>query len=159
MSLAAFAYRRSDLEVPGDQSGFLVPRDAGLLLTACSYAGSKWAHLDTGDRVLLRLSAGRIDDSRHTEMDGDALERALARDLATTIGVEAPPAAARISRWPRSLPQFSPGHADRMAAIDSRLAEVAPGLVVTGAFRHGVGIPACIRSGIEAAAAVAGHVA
>ena len=159
VSLAAFAYRRSDLEVPGDQSGFLVPRDAGLLLTACSYAGSKWAHLDTGDRVLLRLSAGRIDDSRHTEMDGDALERALARDLATTIGVEAPPAAARISRWPRSLPQFSPGHADRMAAIDSRLAEVAPGLVVTGAFRHGVGIPACIRSGIEAAAAVAGHVA
>ena len=83
----------------------------------------------------------------------------LARELATTIGVEAPPAAARISRWPRSLPPFSPGHADRMAAIDGRLAEVAPGLVVAGAFRHGVGIPACIRSGIEAASAVTGHVA
>jgi len=44
--------------------------------------------------------------------------------------------------------------ADRMAAIDDRLAEAAPGLRVTGAFRHGVGIPACIRSGTEAAAAV-----
>ncbi|MBC8363570.1 MAG: protoporphyrinogen oxidase [Actinobacteria bacterium] len=158
VSLAAFAYRHHDLEVPGDQSGFLVPRDAGLFMTACSYAGSKWAHLGTGDRVLLRVSAGRFDDLRHAEMDDGALERALADDLAETLGVEAPPDAVRVSRWPRSLPQFAPGHADRMAAIDDRLAAAAPGITVAGAFRHGVGIPACIRSGNEAAAAV-GHTA
>ena len=154
VSLAAFAFQRNDLDVPGDQSGFLVPRDAGLFMTACSYAGSKWAHLGTGDRVLPRVSAGRNDDFRHAGMDDDTLQRALAGDLAVTLGVEAPPDAVRVSRWPRSLPQFAPGHADRMAAIDDRLAEAAPGLRVTGAFRQGVGIPACIRSGTEAAAAV-----
>jgi oxygen-dependent protoporphyrinogen oxidase len=159
VSLATFAYRRSDLEVPGDQSGFLVPRGTGMHMTACSYTGSKWPHLDTGDRVLLRLSAGRIDDLRHADLDGAALERALAKDLATTIGVEAPPAAVRMSRWPRSLPQFAPGHIDRMATIDDRLAKAAPGLMVTGAFRHGVGIPACIRSGSAAAAAAAERLA
>jgi len=153
--LATFAYRRDDFAAPGDQSGFLVPRHAGLLMTACSFAGSKWAHLDDGDRCLLRVSAGRIDDDRHLSLDRDVLQRALARDLATTVGVEQPPAAVRLSPWPRSLPQFASGHLDRMATVDERLAEAAPGLAVAGAFRHGVGIPACIRSGAEAAAAVA----
>jgi oxygen-dependent protoporphyrinogen oxidase len=41
-----------------------------------------------------------------------------------------------------------------MAEMDSALA-ASPGLIVTGAARHGVGIPACVRSGTEAAAAVA----
>ena len=63
--VATMAWRRADLEVPADQSGFLVGRGEGLLMTACSFAGSKWAHLDNPDHTILRVSCGRIDDERH----------------------------------------------------------------------------------------------
>lgn len=149
--LATFAYGRADLAVDPDQSGFLVGRAEGLLMTACSFAGSKWAQLDHPDRTLLRVSCGRIDDDRPAALDGDALVAALRADLATTLGVEAPPTAVRLGRFDRSLVQFPVGHVDRLAAVDAALAAEAPGLVVAGAIRHGVGIPACVRSGNEAA--------
>jgi oxygen-dependent protoporphyrinogen oxidase len=40
-----------------------------------------------------------------------------------------------------------------VAAIEAALAAEAPGVVVAGAAFRGVGIPACIRQGGEAAAA------
>ncbi|HLY37404.1 MAG TPA: protoporphyrinogen oxidase, partial [Candidatus Binatia bacterium] len=45
-------------------------------------------------------------------------------------------------------------HLDRIAAIESRLAQV-PGLALAGAAYRGVGIPDCVRSGEVAADAVA----
>ncbi|MFT6549306.1 MAG: oxygen-dependent protoporphyrinogen oxidase [Acidimicrobiales bacterium] len=148
------AWRRSDLEVPDDQSGFLVGRGEGLLMTACSFAGSKWAHLDDPDHTILRVSCGRIDDERHDTMDDPRLASALAADVTATLGVQAPPVVVRLTRWPRSLVQFPVGHPDLMAELHSAMA-ASPGLVVTGAVRHGVGIPACVRSGTEAAVEVA----
>jgi oxygen-dependent protoporphyrinogen oxidase len=65
--------------------------------------------------------------------------------------VEAPPTAVRVGRFDRSLLQFPVGHVDRLAAVDAALTAEAPGLLLAGAIRHGVGIPACVRSGNEAA--------
>ena len=155
--LATFAYDRADLAVDPDRSGFLVGRDEGLLMTACSYAGSKWAHLDHPERTLLRVSCGRIDDDRPGTLDDGALVAALRADLAATLGVEAPPTAVRVGRWDRSLVQFPVGHVDRLAVVDAELAAAAPGLVVAGAVRYGVGIPACVRSGNDAAALAVGR--
>ncbi|MDE0927464.1 MAG: protoporphyrinogen oxidase [Acidimicrobiales bacterium] len=150
-TLVTFAYHRRDLQVAADQSGFLVPQSAGLLMTACSYSGSKWAHLHHPEKEILRVSAGRINDQRHLALDDEALIDALRQDLATTLGVQAPPCETRISPWPDSLPQFPVGHADQMTQLAGDLVESAPGLVVTGAAHHGVGVPACINSGFQAA--------
>ena len=157
VALATFAFDRADLEVPDDQSGFLVGRATNQgpspLMTACSFAGSKWAHLDHPERTVLRVSCGRIDDKRPAGLTDDELVAALRADLATTLGVEAPPTAIRLERFPDSLVQFPVGHIDRITALDSLLDDATPGLLVTGTVRNGVGIPACIRSGTEAAEA------
>ncbi len=157
VALATFAFNRADLEVPADQSGFLVGRATNQgpspLMTACSFAGSKWAHLDHPERTVLRVSCGRIDDKRPAGLTDDELVAALRTDLATTLGVEAPPTAIRLERFPDSLVQFPVGHIDRITALDSLLDDATPGLLVTGTVRNGVGIPACIRSGTEAAEA------
>ncbi|HJM73825.1 MAG TPA: protoporphyrinogen oxidase, partial [Acidimicrobiales bacterium] len=157
VALATFAFDRADLEVPADQSGFLVGRATNQgpspLMTACSFAGSKWAHLDHPERTVLRVSCGRIDDKRPAGLTDDELVAALRADLATTLGVEAPPTAIRLERFPDSLVQFPVGHIDRITALDSLLDDATPGLLVTGTVRNGVGIPACIRSGTEAAEA------
>jgi oxygen-dependent protoporphyrinogen oxidase len=157
VALATFAFDRADLEVPADQSGFLVGRttnqESSPLMTACSFAGSKWAHLDHPERIVLRVSCGRIDDERPAGLTDDELVAALRADLGTTLGVEAPPTAVRLGRFPDSLVQFPVGHVDRITDLDGLLANATPGLLVAGTVRNGVGIPACIRSGTEAAEA------
>lgn len=151
VALASFAVREADVGVPLDGSGFLVPRSAGLLMTACSWASTKFDHLGGDGTARLRVSAGRIDDHRAEALTDAALIEALRADLRTTMGIEAPPLAVRLNRWPASLPQYRVGHLDRLAAIEDEVARVAPGVVVTGAAFRGVGLPACIAQGRGAA--------
>ncbi len=139
---------------PLDGSGFLVPRGEAATVTACSWTSSKWAHLapQHGDgTVLLRASAGRHGDDRALDLDDDDLVAAVVGDLARTMDLRGPPEATRVTRWPDSFPQYAPGHLDRMAAVESDLADRCPRVVVAGAALRGVGVPACIRSGMEAA--------
>jgi oxygen-dependent protoporphyrinogen oxidase len=133
-----------------DGSGFLVPRAEGLDVTACSWASSKWAHLRTDDRVVLRASVGRAGSAGALEGDDDGLVELVRRDLATTMGLEGEPRAARVSRWPRSFPQYAPGHLDLVDRIEAELADRLTGVAVAGWTYRGIGIPACIRTGREA---------
>lgn len=137
-----------------DASGYLVPRTEGLLLTAASWASSKWAHLSRPGRVILRASAGRFGDDRAADMDDATLVERIRADLATTMDLRDEPSAVRVQRWPRSFPQFPPGHQARIAAAQAELAAIAPTVAVAGAAINGVGIPACIGSGRAAARAV-----
>ncbi len=138
-----------------DGSGFLVPRAAGLLLTACSWVTSKWPHLAADPSVaVLRASVGRDGDDRAVTLDDESLVAGVLDDLATTMGVKAPPLDVRISRWPRSFPQPRPGHLDAVAAAEAALAARSPRLAATGAWARGVGVPACIRGARAAAARV-----
>lgn len=149
VALVTLAVPRDGIDRPLDGSGYLVPPSEGRLMTACSWTSSKWSHLDVDPSLaLLRASAGRADDERALGFSDDALVAALRADLRDTMGLRAAPADVRISRWIRSFPQPRPGHLDRVAAIES---ELPAGLGLAGAWREGVGIPACIRSARRAA--------
>jgi protoporphyrinogen/coproporphyrinogen III oxidase len=67
------------------------------------------------------------------------------------MGLRGRPTTARVTRWPRSLPQFRPGHLGRVATWRDALSAVSPHLLATGAGFEGLGIPACIRQGRETA--------
>jgi oxygen-dependent protoporphyrinogen oxidase len=152
VALVALAVPRAGIDRPLDGSGFLVPRSAGLVLTACSWVSAKWPHLAADpDTALLRASVGRHGDDRAETLDDHALVRAVLTDLATTMGLRAAPTEVRISRWPRSFPQPRPGHLGRVEAAETALTAVSPRLALAGAWSRGVGIPACIR-GARAAA-------
>jgi len=51
------------------------------------------------------------------------------------------------------MPQYTMGHLDRVAKIESRSAEI-PGLALAGGSYRGVGLPNCIESGEAAVAKV-----
>lgn len=151
--LVTLAYDSADVGHPMAGSGYLVPAVEGFTITACSWASSKWAHVGSPDSVVLRVSAGRYGDDRALALDDDALLEAVRADLAATMGLEAEPQEARISRWERSLPQFRPGHLELVADIEQSLAHDSPWLRVTGAWARGLGVPACIHQGRLAAQA------
>ncbi|MDE0117016.1 MAG: protoporphyrinogen oxidase [bacterium] len=151
--LVSLAYDAIDVNHPMAGSGYLVPAVEGFTITACSWASSKWAHVGSPDTVVLRVSAGRYGDDRALALDDDALVGAVRADLGATMGLSAEPQEVRISRWERSLPQFRPGHLDLVADIERSLAHDAPWLQVTGAWARGLGVPACIHQGRQAAQA------
>ena len=156
VALVAMAFPDQAAGHPLDASGFLVPRAEGLLLTAASWASTKWPHLARPGQFLVRASAGRFGDTRAMEMDDDTLVDAMLADLATTMDLRGDPTEVRVSRWPDSFPQYTPGHLDRVAAIEAALTASAPGIVLAGAAYRGVGIPACINSAHQAVAALTG---
>ncbi|MDG2352103.1 MAG: protoporphyrinogen oxidase [Acidimicrobiales bacterium] len=154
VSLVSFAFKNSDINIPKDQSGFLVPRSAGMLMTACSFSGNKWAHLDDGSQTLIRVSSGRADDQRHDRLSDEELVEHLTDDLAMTLGLDSQPLEFRVTRWPTALAQFKIGHSQRMKETIDLLADEAPGVFISGSYHFGVGIPASVRSGNEAAVSV-----
>jgi protoporphyrinogen/coproporphyrinogen III oxidase len=148
--IVTLAFPRSAVPRPLDASGFLVARSEGLLMTACSWASSKWAHLGgTDDPIVLRVSAGRYGDERALDLDDADLVARLVGELAATMSVAGDPSEVRVTRWPRSFPQYAVGHLERVARIEAAL---PPGLVIAGAGMRGLGVPACILQGRQAAA-------
>jgi oxygen-dependent protoporphyrinogen oxidase len=145
------AFPPAALGRPLDASGFLVPRTEGLLMTATSWSSSKWRHLGDDDRVIVRVSAGKFGDERADKLDNDTLVRTLLDEIALTSDIRGEPDDVRVTRWPRSFPQYEPGHLDRIARIERRLAAALPHVALAGAALRGLGVPACIRQGREAA--------
>ncbi|MGD9797527.1 MAG: protoporphyrinogen oxidase [Acidimicrobiia bacterium] len=151
VALVTMAFDEASVTRALDASGFVVPRPEGLTMTGCTWADRKWGHLRRPGQVLMRVSAGRVDNDDAALPDDELVDR-LRSDLATTMGLRAAPTALRIHRWPRSFPQFSPGHLSRMARALDELSTLRPGLTVAGAALAGVGVPACIGTGRAAAA-------
>ncbi len=138
-------------------SGILVPKPDQIHLTAVSFASRKWAHWQPpGGGEVLRLSLGRLGNEAALGFDDATCTEVALKELATHIGFagDPPVGEVRVSRWPGAFPQYEPHHLQRVATIEATLAREAPGVLVGGAAYRGVGIPACIRQGGEAAEAM-----
>ena len=136
-------------------TGFLVPRTSTVdgrqaLVTGGTYLGRKWPHLARPGDELIRVSVGRFGDDRHRELDDDQLTASVFGELAEVLDISGSPLDALVTRWPSSFPQYQVGHLIRVAQIEKAVGELG-GMAVAGAALRGVGIPACIGSGREAA--------
>jgi oxygen-dependent protoporphyrinogen oxidase len=129
-------------------SGYLVPKPQQRLVTAVSFGSQKWAHWAGTEHVILRVSLGRDALPALHLSDDDLLADAL-DEMNRHLGIDAQPAAVRVSRWPNAFPQYRPHHGVRIAAAEHLLPH---GIALAGASYHGIGVPACIRSGQQAAA-------
>jgi oxygen-dependent protoporphyrinogen oxidase len=138
-------------------SGLLVPTvEGGGAVKAVTYSSRKWRHLAGHDVAIVRASVGRHREARVLHRDDTELVRLVLGQLAALAGIRAAPVAHRVTRWGGALPQYAPGHLERVRRIRADVSRV-PGLAVCGAAFDGVGIPASIRSGYAAAAQVVEH--
>ncbi len=160
MAIITLAFRAGDF--PAQQrSGYLVPAVDGRAVKAATFSTIKWPHLaraaEPGNPVhIVRCSVGRSGDVAVLQRDDDDLADLAAAELAESIGLTAKPVANRVTRWGGGLPQYNVGHLDRVARIRAAVA-ARPGLAVAGAAYDGVGIPACIATGRQAAGQVIDH--
>jgi oxygen-dependent protoporphyrinogen oxidase len=156
MAIITTAWRAED--APSTQiSGYLVPATYGRPVKAVTLSSTKWPHLSRDGVVLARCSIGRHGEVAELQQDDADLVAAAATELATYAGFRGSPIDSRVSRWGGALPQYAVGHPDRVLRIRSAVA-VVPGLAVCGATYEGVGVPACIGTGMRAAARVVSHI-
>jgi oxygen-dependent protoporphyrinogen oxidase len=130
-------------------SGYLVPKPMQRLVTAASFGSQKWNHWAIPETVILRISLGR-DGLAVLHLSDDQLLAAALEECGQHLGFDLQPTHTRISRWEAAFPQYRPHHAARIAAMEHAL---PAGIVLAGASFHGIGVPACIRSGEQAAKA------
>jgi oxygen-dependent protoporphyrinogen oxidase len=137
-------------------SGFLVPATEGTFIKASTFVSNKWPwtadHIPAGT-ALVRMSIGRFGDGPEVWsrfFDEEIVERAFADWQTITSRPESRLLGSEVQRWNSALPQYLPGHAERIAAIDAEIADL-PGLELAGSAYGGVGIPACIARADAAA--------
>jgi oxygen-dependent protoporphyrinogen oxidase len=154
-SLALISLALPPVRLPA-LSGFLVPASEGFAVKALTIFTAKWGHLGRPDgQVLLRASLGRYGETEVLRRDDADLTALVHAELGRLLGAPLPAAVAtRVTRWGGALPQYRPGHLDRVARARYALAGT-PSLALAGAGFDGVGVPACIRSGDLAADQVA----
>ncbi|MBJ8345100.1 protoporphyrinogen oxidase [Antrihabitans sp. YC2-6] len=145
-----------DTALPGN-SGILVASGESLRAKAFTLSSRKWPHLARRQVLIVRASFGRAGENMDHWTERDLIDAARA-DLERVTGTSIEPVDATVALWRNGLPQYGPGHLDRVAAIEAAVAEL-PGIEVAGAYLGGVGVPACVASGTAAAARLATEVA
>ena len=130
--------------------GFLVPRSEGTRMLACTFVHNKFPHRAPKDKGILRCFLGGARDEAVLAFSDDEILETVHRELRDILKLDARPLFTRVYRWRGAMAQYEPGHIARVQRIETRVAEI-PGLALAGNAYHGIGVPDCIRSGMEAA--------
>jgi oxygen-dependent protoporphyrinogen oxidase len=99
---------------------------------------------------LIRAFFGGATAERLTNCGNDEAAAIARLELARILGPLPDAQVTVVRRWPRSLPQYSVGHIERMAELNQFVAKL-PGLTLLGNGYRGVGLPDLIRDATAAA--------
>ncbi len=134
--------------------GFLVPPRRALSETPELLAGTfmhqKFHHRAPDGSVFLRGFFGGHAAPRMMNWNDERIAEAARAEFAALLGPLPNPTHVVVRRWPRSLPQYRIGHPARMRALSGYIAQL-PGLALTGNAYSGVGLPALVHHGRQAA--------
>ncbi len=133
--------------------GFLVPRSAGRRMLAATFVHNKFPHRAPENRAIVRCFLGGARDEQILDSTEDQILQIVRDELRQIIGLTADPLFTRVYKWKSAMAQYSVGHLERLARIQS-LSQKLPGLALAGNGYNGIGVPDCVRSGTEAATKV-----
>ena len=123
-------------------------------MLAATFVHNKFPQRAPEDRALLRcFFAGKSAESGWGLSD-DQIVGIIRNELQQILGLRAEPLFARVYKWKAAMAQYGVGHLDRLDRIE-RLRQKLPGLALAGNGYRGIGVPDCVRSGRDAAGAVA----
>jgi protoporphyrinogen/coproporphyrinogen III oxidase len=134
--------------------GFLVPRSEGNRMLACTFVHNKFPHRAPGNKGILRCFLGGARDEAVLNLTDDEILDTVRAELKQIVKLDARPMFERVYRWRGAMAQYESGHIARVERIEKRVKDI-PGLALAGNAFHGIGVPDCIREGMNAANAIA----
>jgi protoporphyrinogen oxidase len=150
----SLGFNHSDIKLPLDGFGFVVPHTENRKITACSWSSTKFNHRAPEGYALLRVFIGGARAEALAELDEAALVDLAREELRVIMGITATPLLAKAYRWHKANPQYDVGHQARIADIDKIVAWHS-GLHLAGSAYHGSGIPDCIQAAAKVAQSIA----
>ena len=153
--LVTLVYDRAEIEHPLDGFGFLAPRAERRAIAAATWVSTKFPSRIRPDFAAIRAFVVGQEAEELLGAPESELVRLARVDLAKFMGVEATPRVTSVHRWPRSMPQYVVGHAERSRVIQAAVLAQG-GLYLVGNAYDGVGIPDCVRLAKETAKQIAG---
>ncbi len=136
--------------------GFVVPRVEQRPLLAATWTSLKWPDRAPQGAFLIRCYLGGVGREGWLKADDATLVEMMRAELRAIVDLRAEPILAEVTRWDRGMPQYHVGHVERVERIERAL-RASPGLYAAGAAYRGLGIPDCIRDGIETAERLLGE--
>ncbi len=149
----AFAGNDVPARLPG--FGFIVPRVEQRRINATTWSSIKWSFRAPLHCLLVRSFVGGGQHEELVSCEDKDLVAIVREELGEIAGITGAPLFSRVYRWARSMPRYTVGHLDRVAAIDNALKAEYPGLALIGCSYRGIGIGDCVKSGFEAARKIA----
>ncbi len=144
----SFGYREEDLPGPLDGFGFVVAANEPTHLLASTWSSTKLPGRAPAGHALLRVFFGGHRHEADVDLPDDALMALAKAELRRVMNIEAAPVISRIFRWRQANPQYAVGYPEHLR----QLREQSPAwLRLAGSPYEGVGIPACVKQGREAA--------
>ena len=144
------AFRRANVSHPLDGTGFLAPRANTGLVTGCTWMSSKWPERSPGNYVLLRGFLGGAGNDSFLDRSDSELAEIATEALRPILGIQGAPERSWVHRWPEGMPQYKIDHTDWLERVESELAAF-PELFLCGSSYRGIGVPDCVRQGLDTA--------
>ena len=148
--LLTLAYERSRLRHTLDGFGFLVPRLERRTVAAATWVSTKFPSRVPAGVALIRAFIVGQEAEELLGVDSESLVGLARSDLESMMGIDQPPLFTSVSVWPRSMPQYAVGHAQRRSQIAQTL-DHCSGLYLVGNAYDGVGVPDCVHMAKEIA--------
>lgn len=143
-------YKKSDMPIDLDANGVLVPRVEKREIMAMTWTTTKWPHRAPDDYVMIRTFIGGAFRQELVSLSDEEIMRLVKNELKSIMGITAEPEKVILTRWTKSMPQYTMGHSERIKTIREREAAL-DGIYLAGASYTGVGVPDCLKNGAAAA--------
>jgi oxygen-dependent protoporphyrinogen oxidase len=156
LAVVSLGYDARALEAdrgPLNGFGFLVPRSEGTHILGALWESSIYEGRAPRGKALLRVMLGGATAPELVDRGCGEIVALATSDLDRTMGLRIAPEFVHVVKHGRGIPQYTMGHASRMARLDAALAG-CPGLFLAGNSYRGVSINACIEDAPRLAARI-----
>ena len=152
IAVVGFGYR--SLAHPLDGFGVLSTSASKLPVLGILWDSSVFPDRAPPAGKILRVMIGGQRDPAAVQLDERALVERARAGIRQAMGIDTPPDVQFVQRWPRGIPNYGPGHVERVAQIDAAVATV-PGLHLNSNAYHGVAMNDCCDQSARLAARIA----
>jgi protoporphyrinogen/coproporphyrinogen III oxidase len=161
VAVCVLAYKKADMKHALDGFGVLVPskENRGGLLGVTFSTSNYPGRATSDDELYLTAYIGGNRYPDKALLPGKEVVDIAAKQVQSLLGAKSSSVQfSRVKTWALGIPQYAP-HDFAVAKSAMSLAETAaPGLILAGNYRDGIGLPDALQSGLDAAGRALSHI-
>jgi len=139
-----FAFKNEQIHDKPSAVGFIVPHRENKHFIACSLMSNKYDHRAPEGHTLLRVFAGGALQEHILSQSLQELRQKILSEISLILKIQGDPIFDDFTMWPKSMPQYTLGHLERVDQI-KKIFTSMPNCHVLGNGYSGVGIPDLIE--------------